>query len=176
MFPARDAVIDRSEGSVDISTFAKHPWLEIAAFVAWVIPWFAFGLFGLVGVLGQISPETMTGGIRLFLSIWLILWFVGGGFFIRSGFLRAFSRLKILADATGILIQRTFPLGISTQKYPWERIEYISEYVQDGRAYGGVVMRTNERLITIDERLPNRVASSIADALGAAFPSSKSKG
>jgi hypothetical protein len=176
MFPARDAIIDQSGGSVAISTFAKRPWLEIISFMSWVILWFAFGIFGLLGVLGQISPETMTVGIRVFLSIWLILWFIGGAFFVRSGFLRAFSRLEVLADTTGISLQRIFPLGSTSRIYTWDRIEYVTECLQDGRPYGGVVMRADERLITIDEKLPSRVAASMADALGSAFPTKESKG
>jgi hypothetical protein len=176
MIPTRDAVIVQSGRSVSISTFAKRPWLEIMAFTSWVIPWFAFGIFGLLGVLGQISPETMTVGIRVFLSIWLLLWFVGGAFFVRSGFLLAFSRVEVLADSTGISLQRFFPLGSTSKNYNWDSIDYVSEYLQDGRLYGGVVMRADERLITIDEKLPNRVAASVADALASAFPTEESRG
>ena len=176
MFPARDAIIEHSGGTVAITTFAKRPRLEILSFMLWVIPWLAFGVFGLLGVLGQISPETMPLAVRIFPSIWLLLWFAGGAFFLRSGFLRAFSRLEVQADRNGISLRRIFPMGSTSKKFSWDVIEYVSDYLQDGRSYGGVVMRANERLITIEERLPNRLAASIAGALGAAFPAKSSRG
>jgi hypothetical protein len=37
-------------------------------------------------------------------------------------------------------------------------------------------MCADKRLITIDERLPNRVAASVADALGSVFPTEESSG
>lgn len=170
MIAARDANIELANGRVTVSTFAKRPWVEIIAFLAWSIPWLAFGLFGLFGVFGRISPETMTVGIRCFLSIWLLLWFIGGAFFVRDGFLRAFSRLEILADSTGISLRRSFPLGSTSREYAWEKLEFVSEYLQAGRPYGGVIMRADGRLVAIDERLPNRVAGAIAEALGSVSP------
>ncbi len=170
MFPSRDAIIERSAGSVAISTFAKHPTVEVLGYVSLVILWLGFAIFGLLAVCARISPETMTVGIQCFFVVWLLFWIIGGAFIMWAGFLRAFSRLEVLADSTGISLHRSFPMGSTSMKYSWDRIEYVSEYLEDRRPYGGVVMCVDKRLITIDERLPNRVAASIADALGSVFP------
>lgn len=170
MFTVRDATIEQTIAMVSVTTVAKHPIAAIPRFFAWVVPWLSLGIFFLLGIIGLVSPETMTPGLRVFGSVILLLYFAGGAVFARDGFLRAFSRIDVLADSTGISLRRTFPLGSTFRHYPWHCIDYVSEYVQQGLPYGGVVMRANGRLVTIDERLPNRVAASIAKALGSVTP------
>ena len=170
MFPARDATIEQSVGMVAVTTVAKHPIAAILAFFIWVIPWLSLGVFFLLGILGLFSPETMTPGLQAFGSVILLLWFAVGAVFARDSFLRAFSQLEVLADSTGISLRRIYPLGSTSRHYPWDCIEYVSEYVQESLSYGGVVMRAKGRLVTIDERLPNRLAASIAEALVSVSP------
>lgn len=170
MFAARDAKIEQTDGCVAIATFAMHPFIAITTFFAWTLPWLGGGVFCLLALFGQISPETMTSGGRIFIALWLLGWFVLGGICVRDGFFRAFSRLEVLADSVGISLTRNFPFGSTTRKYPWDAIDFISEYVQEGRPYGGVVMCASGREVTIDSRLPNPVAAAISSALEAARP------
>jgi hypothetical protein len=170
MFAERDARIEQSDGCVAIATFAMHPFIAITAFFAWTLTWLASGVFCLLALFGQISPETMTNAGRVFIAIWLLGWVVMGGHHVRNAFLRAFSRLEVLADSVGISLTRNFPFGSTTRKYPWGTIDFISEYVQEGRPYGGVVLCASGRQITIDSRLPNQVAAAISSALEAARP------
>ena len=176
MLPSRDATIDKTDERVAISTFAMRPLMEALSFFVAVIPWLIFGVFGLLGIFGLISPETMSLSVRIIMAIWLVFWFVGGGFILRHQFLQAFSRLDILADSYGVSLHRRSPLGSSSKKYPWSQIDYVSEYLQEGRPYGGVVMHADGRLLTIDARLPNSVAASIAEALSAISPPEPTKG
>jgi hypothetical protein len=170
MFLVREATIEQTSDMVSVITVAKHPIAATLAFLMWVIPWLSLGVFFLLGIFGLISPETMTPGLRAFGTVILLLYFAVGAVSARDGFLRAFTRLEVIADPTGISLRRKFPLGATSRHYPWHCIDYVSEYLQEDLPYGGVVMRANDRLITIDKRLPNRVAASIAEALGSISP------
>lgn len=170
MIPARDARIVESKGQVNITTYNLRPTLNKSLFLLGLIPWMAFGVVGLMSIGGLISPETLTLGIRVFLAIWVILWICGGGFLQWGSFLRAFSRVEIVANQDGVQIERKFPFGSRIRRYPWNKIEYISHYLTTGRPYGGVVMRAGRWLTTVDSRLPNNTAENVSEALLSVAP------
>lgn len=170
MIPTRNAKIVKSAGKVTITTCNLKPKLNQFLFLLGFIPWMALGVFGLMSIGGFVSPETLTPGIRVFLAIWVILWVTGGAYIEWRLFLRAFARVEIIANKTGVKIARVFPFGSTTKSYSWNTIEYISEYLTTGRTYGGVVMRAGRWLTTIDSRLPNSTAEKVSEALLSVVP------
>ena len=170
MIPSRDARIVKSKGKVVVTTYNLRPTLNKFLFLLGLIPWMAFGVFGLMSIGGLVSPETLTFGIRVFLAIWVSLWIGGGGFIQWGLFLRAFSRVEIVANKEGVGIERKFPFGSTTRRYPWNTIEYISHYLTTGHSYGGVVMRAGRWLTTVDSRLPNDTAENVSEALLSVAP------
>lgn len=170
MIATRNAHIKASHGRVTVFTFPEYPFLHLLKFVGILISWLVGTVFVILGLSGALSPESMTNGIRTFLIIWLILWLTGGAFTLPGSFMTSFSTINIEADATGVIVRKKFPFGQQSQKYLWSDLKYISNYIIDGRAYGGVVLHVRGRVLKIDERLPNRVAEKISRSIESIWP------
>jgi hypothetical protein len=158
-----------------ITAYNLRPTLEKVLFLLRLIPWAAAGVFGLVSICGFVSPESLTPGLRIFLTVWVMIWIGGGGILQWKSYLRAFIRVEIFANKNGVGMERKFPFESKKTSYPWEKIEDISYYFDTGSPSGGVAVQIGGKLITLESDLPEDTAEEVYEALLSVAPNLEEK-
>jgi hypothetical protein len=165
MFASRIGRITRQTGRVEFVTHNCWPYVAIPAFLVMSLFWLGAGLFMLGGILGFVSPETMTPVTRTFLCFWTLGWAVLGGLSWKAGYRKAFVRLEGVADKDGLRLVRRSILGRKSWTYAWSQIDGFTEVGIDGKFYRHVALYVEGKHVDLDTHLEPKTAQALVNAL-----------
>ncbi|MBB5037345.1 hypothetical protein [Prosthecobacter dejongeii] len=165
MFASRIGRITRKAGRVEFVIHNRWPYAAIPAFLVLYLIWLGAGVFMLGGILGFVSPETMTPVTRTFLCFWTLGWAVLGALSCKDGYRKAFVRVEGVADKDGLRLVRRSILGRKTWTYAWSQIDGVTEVVIDGKFYRHVALYVEGKHVDLDSHLEPKTAQALVNAL-----------
>jgi hypothetical protein len=165
MFASRTGRITRKSGVVEFVIHNPWPYLAIPGFLVLSLIWLGASLFMLAGILGFVSPETVTPTTRVFLCFFTLACTVAGVLSVKDGYRKTLVRLEGTADKDGLRLMRRSFLGRRTWNYAWSQIDGVTEVVIDGKFYRNVVLYVEGKFVDLDTHLEPRMAEALANAL-----------